>query len=122
MGSLTDYGLSYKQTLKMLSDLEEEYRESRKGKIYIQKKLLYSNKLNDIKRKVLLMGVEHVLVQCYFTLPNNKPLEKPTRCRMILTGISVSEAEIIIQLRFPNATEIKCKAHLPGLLEIIPRI
>ena len=118
MDLFTAYYSKIKFHLESLMQLEMEYKNRNKSKIYLEKRIYHKNSINDWKRKLEKLGTESNILVVTFSKPKNigQGVSIFKRYKTQYVGINEEIACQLIKLNHPEARDFTFKIISPGVL------
>jgi len=100
MSQVYDWAQQLDIVLAQIKELEDNYQNKVKGKVYAKRQEQLNSKLRYIKHKFMVLGTDTTILKCNY-IKGRKVYD------MYLTDISILEAKAIVKFRDPGATHIK---------------
>lgn len=123
MDPIQEYISKIQQHISSWEDLEKEYLNKNKSRIYLEKRAYHKKGLEHWKNKLSKIGRESTILVTYFDLSNQHPIHKhldlTKRYSYYLIGVNEKMAEKIVKLENPSAFNFTFKNILPGVLKEI---
>jgi hypothetical protein len=122
MDLVAQYIEKVRQSLHSLGDLELEYKNKTKSRIYIEKKAYYKRTAQHWKDKLTNLGRESIILEVEFDW--EKPTKDPkvfycVRYRTYYIGINQDIAQQLILINHPGATSFTYNIIEAGILKEI---
>lgn len=121
MDILEQYRSKIEQHLTSLSQLEQEYQERNKSKIYLEKRRHHKEAALHWKDKLHKLGKESNIIIVKFDLLKSlgNGINVYKRCKVTLVGLNEDMARQLTTMEYPSAREFEFKIIQPGILKEI---